>query len=262
MKAALEEVLDAFGELLFCLQPAAEPLRRLYLRADTAAVGGGATSEQQAGAPERPRRPTVVRLPTARAQPVIASRAAAFAKAVMSEWIRQLKGLPDSAELQRFLGLSAETLRAITDELVSASDRLRLEGELIEALRPLEEKRSTTRTGIVDQQVFLARGVVNEFVDTLGFAAVPMAERPLSQVDGRRIFEPPAAIPAGTLPQLPAEEILYTGTYAVDWMDAFRALAIGNAGHSAGREITPEQNMRLGEILKVFRDGPGAAAAS
>ncbi|HOT81731.1 MAG TPA: virulence factor SrfC family protein, partial [Candidatus Defluviicoccus seviourii] len=86
--------------------------------------------------------------------------------------------------------------------------------------------------------------------------------RPLSQVDGRRIFEPPAAIPAGTLPQLPAEEILYTGTYAVDWMDAFRALAIGNAGHSAGREITPEQNMRLGEILKVFRDGPGAAAAS
>ncbi|HRW59050.1 MAG TPA: putative virulence factor [Defluviicoccus sp.] len=262
VKAALEEVLDAFGELLFCLQPAAEPLRRLYLRADTAAAGIGAASEQQAGAPERPRRPTVVRLPTARAQPVIASRAAAFAKAVMSEWIRQLKGLPDSAELQRFLGLSAETLRAITDELVSASDRLRLEGELIEALRPLEEKRSTTRTGIVDQQVFLARGVVNEFVDTLGFAAVPMAERPLSQVDGRRIFEPPAPIPAGTLPQLPAEEILYTGTYAVDWMDAFRALAIGNAGHSAGREITPEQNMRLGEILKVFRDGPGAAAAS
>ena len=262
VKAALEEVLDAFGELLFCLQPAAEPLRRLYLRADTAAVGGGAAAEQQAGAPERPRRPTVVRLPTARAQPVIASRAAAFAKAVMSEWIRQLKDLPDSADLQRFLGLSAETLRAITDELVSASDRLRLEGELIEALRPLEEKRSTTRTGIVDQQVFLARGVVNEFVDTLGVAAVPMTERPLSQVDGRRIFEPPAPIPAGTLPQLPAEEILYTGTYAVDWMDAFRALAIGNAGHSAGREITPEQNMRLGEILKVFRDGPGAAAAS
>ena len=262
VKAALEEVLDTFGELLFCLQPAAEPLRRLYLRADGVAASGGSASDQQAGAPERPRRPTVVRLPTARAQPVIASRAAAFAKAVMSDWVRQLKDLPDNPELQRFLGLSVETLRAITDELVSASDRLRLESELIEALRPLEEKRSTTRTGIVDQQVFLARGVVNEFVDTLGFAAVPMTERPASQVDGRRIFEPPAPIPPGTLPQLPAEEILYTGTYAVDWLDAFRALAIGNAGHSAGREITPEQNMRLGEILKVFRDGPADAAAS
>lgn len=258
--AALQEALDSFGELLFCLQPAGEPLRRLYLRADTATAGGSA-ADQQASA-ERPRRPTVVRLPTARTQPVIASRAAAFAKAVMSEWTRQLKDLPDSVELQRFLGLSAETLRAITDELISASDRLRIETELIEALRPLEEKRSTTRTGIVDQQVFLARAVVNEFVDTLGFAAVPMAERPASPVDGRHIFEPPPLIPAGTLPQLPAEEILYTGTYAVDWLEAFRALAIGNAGHSAGREITPEQNMRLGAIRNVFRGDLGTAVAS
>ena len=28
---------------------------------------------------------------------------------------------------------------------------------------------------------------------------------------------------------------------------------IDNAGHSAGREITPEQNLRLGEILKMRR---------
>ena len=258
VSVALQEVLDSFGELLFCLQPAAEPLRRLYLRTDIASAGGPA-AEQQASA-ERPRRVSVVRLPTAREQPVIASRAAVFAKAVMSEWVRQLKDLPENAELQRFLGLSADLLRAITDELLTASARVRLEDELVQALRPLEEKRSTTRTGIVDQQVFLARAVVDEFVDTLSFGSVAMAERPSSPVDGRRIFEPPAPIPPETLPQLPTEEILYTGTYALDWLEAFHHLAVANAGHSAGREITPEQNMRLGEILKVIRaDRAGVA---
>jgi hypothetical protein len=158
-------------------------------------------------------------------------------------------------EMQRFLDLPADVLQAITDELITASDRCRVEERLVESLRPLEDRRSTTRAGIVDQQVLRARAVIDDFVDFAGVAGTPLEERPPSPVDGRKVFEPPAPIPAGTLPVLPEAEIPYPAMYVLDWLEAFRALAIGNAGHSAGREITPEQNQRLGAIFAVMRGG-------
>ncbi|MCW5699657.1 MAG: hypothetical protein KIT00_07440, partial [Rhodospirillales bacterium] len=183
-----------------------------------------------------------------------------FAKSVISEWFKQLRGLPDNLDMVRYLYLSGEVLQALTDEIVTASDRGKVEEKLIEALKPLEQKRSTTRIGIVDQQVMLATNVVNEFVDFLGFADVPLAERPASPMDGRKIFQSPEPVDRHRLPELSAEELPYTGTYIVDWLEAFRKLAIGNAGHSAGREITPEQNQQLGEILGVIRGGPALPA--
>lgn len=266
MSDAVEQHADSFGELLASLQPASEQLRRLYLRADTTP---SATAEGD-GAPaaEAPvKRPSLVRLPLARKDAAAeskpaggASRAFVFAKVVLSEWIKQLRELPGNLEMQRFLGLPAATLQALTDELITGADRQRIEEQLIEVLTPLEEKRTTTRAGIVDQQVLLARGVVDDFVDQLGFVSVPLAERPPSPVDGRRIFEPPPPVPAHALPVLAAEEMPYSGMFVVDWLEAFRSLAVGNAGHSAGREITPEQNAALGEILAVIR-GDAAVAA-
>ncbi len=211
------------------------------------------------------RRPGLVRLPRAKtaealAKPAVTGRAWTFAKAVLREWFKQMRDLPDNLEMQRFLGLPADVLQALTDELITASDRHRIEEQLIEVLRVLEEKRSTTRMGIVDQQVLLARNVINDFVDFLGVGTMPLDERPRSPVDDRKIFEPPAPIPRGVLPALPADEILYSGMYVLDWLEAFRMLTIGNVGHSAGREITPEQNERLGHILNVVRGASAVAA--
>lgn len=256
VSAAIEQHADSFGELLFSMQPVSEQLRRLYLRADATPDAGAEAGE---GAQPPARRSGLVRLPIARkeaqteAQPAVTGRAWMFAKAVLREWVKQLRTLPGDLEMQRFLGLPPDILQAVTDELITASDRHRIEQRLIDVLRILEDKRSTTRMGIVDQQVLLARNVVNDFVNFMGVAALPIDERPSSPIDDRRIFEAPAPIPKGTLPVLPVDEIPYPGMYVLDWLEAFRVLAIGNAGHSAGREITPEQNQRLGEILGVIR---------
>lgn len=259
VSAAVEEHADAFGEMVFALQPPSEHLRRLYLSADAAPASDGAEGSEPAEAPAK--RSTLVRLSsvrkdTAATAPVKApamGRAGLFAQAVLREWIKQLRALPGDAGMLRFLGLPPAVLQAVTDELVTASDRCRLEERLVATLRPLEDKRSTTRAGIVDQQVLLARNVVNDFVDFAGAGDVPLDERPASPVDGRKIFEPPAPIPVGTLPILPEEEIPYSAMYVLDWLEAFRAMAIGNAGHSAGREISPEQNQWLGKVLARMR---------
>lgn len=262
--AAVEEHADSFGELLAQLQPLAEHLRRLYLRTETTPADGEAADRPAADA--RARRPGLVRLPIARKQadepkPAVSGRAWTFARLVLGVWTKQVRDLPTDLELQRFLGLPAAVLQGIADELITGADRHRIGDRLIEVLRPLEEKRTTTRIGIVDQQVLLARCVINDFVDSLGFSRTSLSSRPASPLGDRRIFEGPAPIPENELPALPADEIPYSGMFVLDWLVAFRELAIDNAGHSAGREITPAQNEALGRILASIRGTGGSAAA-
>jgi hypothetical protein len=59
---------------------------------------------------------------------------------------------------------------------------------------------------------------------------------------------------------LKPQPVNYSATYIVDWFEAFKHLAVDNAGHAAGRDISPEQNARLGEILGRIA-GEGAAAS-
>ncbi|MDD2769586.1 MAG: putative virulence factor [Methylococcus sp.] len=254
---AVVESPDGFGELLYHLHPAAEQLRRLYLTADT----NGQEGEADAAKPA-PARRGLINLPVAKAAEVTpvqerGGRAENFAKAAVSTWIRQLRALPDNADALRYLAFGVETTRILSDELITGIDRHKLERKLVEALRPLEEMRGTTRIGIVDQQVMAVRRIIGEFVDLLGLDQTPVAARPESPLGGRKMFEPPAAIAAAALPQLGAEELNYPAAFIVDWLEAFRKLAIDNAGHSAGREITPEQNLRLGEILAALGAIPG-----
>jgi len=261
---AVEEHADGFGELLFRLQPPSEQLRQLYLRADAAPEPG---ADGGAAAPaEPPRKRSLIRLPKAESAKSeapavhVGGRAWLFAKTVMSAWTKQVRALPDDLDLRRLVGYGRDVLQLITDELIAGADRTRLEDRLVEVLRPLEDKRSTTRVRIVDQQVLLARGIVDDFVDTLGMETTPLAQRGPSTVDGgRKLFEPPPPIAPDALPVLPEEEVAYSGMFVLDWLESFRQLAVGNAGHSAGREITPEQNRRLGAILTRVR-GTGAAA--
>ena len=49
---------------------------------------------------------------------------------------------------------------------------------------------------------------------------------------------------------LPETPVNFPALYIVDWFEAFQHLAIANAGHAAGRDISPEQNARLGQILE------------
>lgn len=259
--AAIEEHADSFGELLGQLQPLAEHLRRLYLRTET--IPAPAEAAERPAGDTKARRPSLVRLPTTRKEatepkPAVNGRAWAFARLVLGEWTKQVRDLSGDLNVQRLLGLPAVILDGIADELITGADRHRIEERLLETLRPLEEKRTTTRIGIVDQQVLLARCVINDYVDTLGFSQQPLSERPASPLDGRRIFEPPTLIRENELPALPADEIPYPGMFVLDWLVAFRELAIGNAGHSAGREITPEQNEALGRILAVVRGTGGS----
>lgn len=243
----------AFGEVLRALQPSPEHLRALY----TSAAVAEDEPESAAATETIPADGGIVSLDlgldlgfgteTAAAAPPRSGRAARFGKAVVSEWLRQLRRLPDLPETQSMLGLPAAVAQALCDEVVTGAMRFRLEDKLVEALHDAEVQASTTRSRLADQQVRVACAIVDDYIDWLGYSAAPPEQRPASKLPGARIFASPA--PLSGLPQLPANPLNFSALYILDWFEAFRATAIGNAGHSAGSEITPEQNERLGAII-------------
>jgi hypothetical protein len=62
------------------------------------------------------------------------------------------------------------------------------------------------------------------------------------------VFESPP-VPVGA-PVLSEDPSAIYADYCKDWMRAFLQLAMDNVGYEGGREITAEQNERLGAILR------------
>lgn len=252
----------SFGEVLRALQPSADHLRDLYLKAEDEAVEAPAAAAAASGfgdgglisldfvggaaTASAADQPTPATAPT--------GRAAMFAKSVMSEWMKRLRQLPEDAEMQTFLGLGAEALQNLVDEVITGAMRFRLEDKLVDALHKASNRAAATRSKLADQQVLVATTIVNDYVDWLGFSQVEPSQRPASVIPGRTIFRPPQPVIPGTLPVIDPNPLPYSGIFIMDWFEAFRATAIANAGHAAGSEISPEQNERLGQILKVIAD--------
>jgi hypothetical protein len=230
------------------MQPGQEHLRSIYVRSEDAGENGGAG----AAAPP-PRRGLVVLGGASQvaAKPTTV-RAVRFGKAVVGAWMKQLRSLPEIADVHRFLGLPAEVIQGLVDEVITGAMRHKVEDRLIASLEGAEAQASTTRNRLADQQVGIARMVISEYVNWLGFSAKPLSERP--QVDG---FGPAFAPrpPLDGLPVLDDASAMFTAGFILSWFEAFKDTAINNAGHAAGSEISPEQNDRLGQILRLISGG-------
>ena len=265
---SLSERADHMGDLLRILQPSKDHLRALYLRS------GEHSSKPVAGARDSEKVPSagsgLIDLRSLMGSGAgdgdegsthAAEGAKRFARAVMQDWIGQLKGLAESPRITTFLDLPGDILESLVDELLTAADRLGLEGQLVAMLEEAEAQTTATRARLVERQVFAAATRVDRFVDYLGMADIPPDERPASMVDkARPLFAAPEKIPHRSPPDLPDTPVNFSGIFILDWLEAFRSLAIDNAGHAAGRDISPQQNARLGEIIGVISGTDGVSA--
>lgn len=254
---ALSERADHMGDLLRTLQPSKDHLRALYLRteedrseplAGTREPAGGLIDLQSLMGPGDDE--------TDNGSTHAAEGAKRFARAAMRDWIGQLKGIPENARIASFLDLPRNVLESLVDEILTAADRLGLEARLLDLLEVAEAQTTATRTRLVERQVFAAASRMDRFVDYLGMEEVPLDDRPASKVGkARALFAPPDEIERGSRPRLSDTPVNFSGIFILDWFEAFRNLVIDNAGHAAGRDISPQQNARLGEIIGVIAEG-------
>jgi hypothetical protein len=188
-------------------------------------------------------------------------RAARFVQAVLSYWVGHLKALPEDAYWLSFMDLDRGAIEDLIGELIIGADRLELDQMLLGLIDRAESQTAAMRSQLAERQVFATATRINRFVDFLGSDLLTLDERPRSRFgEARPVFAPPPPIAPGALPSLPDTAVNFSALFVLDWFEAFRDLAIRNAGHATGREISPEQNARLGRILaRLAAEEPGAA---
>jgi hypothetical protein len=263
----LKQRASLIGELLFRLEPSTENLKMRYLRAESedadAAPGsvptGDDTTSPVQAAPDGLidlnlgdlsglvgfGADTITQQATAVAP---AATSARFAHAVMQEWVKHLRELPGNDIMVGFLGFGKACIESLIDELIGGANRLRLQERMVAVTSRAERDPSVKRGRIVDRQVLAVRTVITDYIAWLGNDGLPLEQRANSPTGGgRKLFQPPPAIPDGALPALPEQPLNYTALYLLDWMEALGQLVVGNANHSG--VLPGPQNAALGLIL-------------
>ncbi|MBS0224446.1 MAG: hypothetical protein JSR91_27315 [Proteobacteria bacterium] len=254
-----------FGELIAALQVADAALRDIYFRISTAqpaeptngrngragpqvmqstgaTVDLGAIFADVFGEEEgRPAPPTGV----------LEDRAERFAHEAAEYWLENMRRIGADDKALSHFGVDRQHLGWLIDELVVGAHRLQVIDKLSLEVRALENAANAKWEDIAERQVRTAASALNGYVSALGFDRLPLEQRPGLPPNSpvRRVFQsPPVPVDGPVLSEDPAA--IYAD-YCKDWMRAFLQLAMDNVGYEGGREITAEQNERLGAILRA-----------
>jgi hypothetical protein len=189
---------------------------------------------------------------TVAAAPELQSNEHRFAKAAFKAWIAHLRELTTRQSLLNLLGLEKALLEAVVDELITAGYRQDLPGQLSRAV--LKRAQSGARRDqLVERQVLEVQRVLRDFVSWFGYIQKPVSERPNSRAGAKApLFSFYTDIGPGQVPELPPQPANQAQRFLGDWLSGLAYITQDNAGHGAGREITPEQNERLGHVLTAF----------
>ncbi|WVD71475.1 virulence factor SrfC family protein [Orbus wheelerorum] len=193
-------------------------------------------------------------------KPIAIKSESKFAKAVFAAWMEHLRNIILSKHVVQFFGYDQKNMSFIIDELITAANRLKLEETLNKQILANEDTGSK-RDELESRQVSTIHMIISDFIAWLGFIQGQVTDIPDSRVNsGKKIFSSLLSVPLNEqhgsmshqLPKLDDKTKIYTQQYIFDWFVAFMKLAQENVGHSAGREISQEQNTRLGSILMQF----------
>jgi len=180
-------------------------------------------------------------------------RAEIYSKKVVDTWATNLRDMTHDSLTASSLYMSEEAFSIFIEEMISASQRMRLQEILAIKLSPAENNAGATWEKIVDRQITIARIVISDFVNQLGFSSMPLGERPRINVAEvvRTIFEPFPKFSAGS-PPLTERPIPILSLVTRDWISALEKVVIENAGFVSKDSLSPELNKDLGEIIKLI----------
>ncbi len=255
-----------FGELVAALQIADTALREIYFRiamAQPSEEGLGKNGKLQPAAAQSTGAAVDISAIFAdvfgeepgRAAPpsgVIEDRAERFAREAAEYWLENMRRVGADEKALSHFGVDRQHLGWLIDELIVGAHRLKLIDQLSHEVRALENAANAKWEEIAERQVRTASSALNGYVSALGFDKLPLDQRPglPPNAPQRRVFEQPTIMIDG-IPQLSENPAPIYADYCKDWMRAFLQLAMDNVGYEGGREITPEQNDRLGAILRT-----------
>lgn len=176
-----------------------------------------------------------------------------FAREAFKAWVAHLRDLPTQKTLLAQLGIETELIDLLTEELVTAANRLDLEGMLKRTLAG-QEQAGVRREQQLARQVMKAQFTLRDFVAWFGFLGMPPEKVPNSFTGVKgKLFARGAEIGPNELPCLPPTPLSPAMAYLGDWLSSLVLITQDNAGHSATRDISHDQNQRLGQIIHQLK---------
>jgi hypothetical protein len=254
-----------FGELVAALHIADSALREIYFRISTARASDEANA-RNGKSPSQVSQSTgaavdlgaifadVFGEEAGRSAPpsgVLEDRAERFAREAADYWLENMRRVGADEKALSHFGVDRQHLGWLIDELIVGAHRLKLIDQLSHEVRELENAANAKWEEIAERQVRTASSALNGYVSALGFDHLPLDQRPGLPPNSptRRVFEGPTVV--NGIPLLLENPQPIYADYCKDWMRAFLQLAMDNVGYEGGREISPEQNDRLGAILRA-----------
>jgi hypothetical protein len=178
-------------------------------------------------------------------------RAEVFASKVLNLWAAHLRSFQQNATALAALGVPAELVGPIVDELLVGAGRVGLAERIAEDVRRETVSVGARWSDAADRAVRIAAQQVNDFVAYLGYGPLPPDARPGFPEPPKERARPVFALTSlrrGDRELGDAREPIETAFF-LDWGVALRTFVADNCGHTAGREISEDQNRRLGDIL-------------
>jgi hypothetical protein len=232
---------------------AGEPTSTPAALAAAAAIDDDPWAEEPAATPEA----------KLAAPPKRTERPEVFANRVLNLWAAHLRALQQDETALEVLGIPPDLVGRIIDELLVGASRVQLSERIAQDVRRETLSVGARWTDSADRVVRIAVQQVNDFVAYLGYGAMPLAQRPGFPEPPRERTRPIFSLASLRRPgaalgdtREPIELAFF-----VDWGVALRAFGGENVGHASGREISDEQNRRLGAILREIDLSSLAVAA-
>ena len=176
-----------------------------------------------------------------------------FAHNVFVTWVAHLRDLSTRSAIWNQLKIEKELVGLLTEEIITAANRLDLEGTLKRSLAG-QEQAGVRREQLLTKQVMKAQLALRDFIAWFGFLSQPPEKVPNSYVGSKgKVFARTHMIAPDELPHLPATASDPSLQFLGDWISALVVITQENAGHSAGRDISSEQNKNLGQIISLIK---------
>ena len=175
-----------------------------------------------------------------------------FASKVLSLWIAKVSRLGTDSRVVSRLAIDSRLLGEIANELIKGAHRNGLEDAIAKTIRTQLQAAQLVWEKAADRASGIAVHLVDDYVTYFGFARLLEKERP--SVKGRPVFkvEP---LPDG-VPVLEAAPKTLDIDFFTDWGTGFVKLGLDNLDSKDGREISEEDNVRLGQIIGLLSVNP------
>ena len=195
--------------------------------------------------------PAAASAPTPKAPP---DRPEIFAGLMMNAWTERLRTLSRDTGLLAHLGLGADVLDLLVQEVIIGANRLDLRRQIADGVRAQVQAANTRWDDVVERAAGIALMRLNDYVAYLGFGGLDEGKRPgfpeAPKPRQRAVFTLPP-LPE-RLPALGAQRQSMERERFIDWGVSLRQLGLDNISFAGGREIDEQQNRTLGSILATI----------